>query len=76
MRYHKDKMENPEYFMDKKYIKQVEKIMNLIMKIILTNLMEILNLKSIYLKIDDKSKENLWDIVNALLILSIQYLKL
>lgn len=35
---------------------------------------EILNLKEIYLNVDDSSKENLWDIVTALLLLSKKYM--
>tara|TARA_Y100000389_G_C17101217_1_gene336040 strand:+ start:161 stop:565 length:405 start_codon:yes stop_codon:yes gene_type:complete len=34
---------------------------------------EILNLKQVYLAVDDDSKENLWDIVTALLLLSKRY---
>ena len=34
---------------------------------------EILNLKEIYLTVDDNSKNNLWDIVTALLLLSKKY---
>lgn len=36
-------------------------------------LMEILNLKEIYLKTDEDSRNNLWDIVTALLLLSKRY---
>ena len=39
-------------------------------------LMEILNLKAIYLKTDKESRENLWDIVTALLLLSKKYTEL
>ena len=34
---------------------------------------EILNLKQVYLAVDNDSKENLWDIVTALLLLSKRY---
>ena len=77
---HKEKIEerNPEYFMNEDIYKSEVKKSNEFHKEDNTDeyLMEILNLKSIYLTIDDTSKENLWDIVNALLILSIDYVNI
>lgn len=65
---------NPEYFMNeniykdeikKNYGSESEKYMDII-----------LEFKEIYAKVDTESQENLWDIIQALLLLSKKYLEL
>ena len=77
---HKNKIieKDPSYFLNEEmYKNEVERSNNTYNEDNTDRyLIEILNLKSIYMTIDDKSKDNLWDIVNALLILSLQYMEI
>lgn len=50
---------NPEYFLKKEYDEDY--------------LNDVINLKSIYHKLDIKSRDNIWDILQALTLLSEQY---
>lgn len=66
------------YFMNtdnhKEHIKNAEKVVPL--KGYDNNLMEIMRLQNIYTQLSPESKENVWDILQALLALSKEYLKL
>ena len=67
---------NPDYFLDEGfYNKKVEEVYGHKGN---TDwyLNEILHLKTVYLAVDSDSKDNIWDILNALVILSEDYLKL
>lgn len=68
---YKDKIKSrdPTYFLNDKLYQ--DELSNLDDKEYYLN--EILNLKEIYLKIDDDSKNNLWDILEALIILAEKY---
>jgi len=67
---------NPDYFLDENYYnKTVNEIYSKKEKSD-WYLAEILHLKTIYLAVDDESKENVWDILHALVILSEDYIKL
>jgi len=65
---------NPDYFLNEDTYKT--DIKNYYGEKADDKLMEILNFKRIYTTIDDDSKENLWDIVIALLLLAEEYTSL
>mgnify|MGYP000420884603 FL=1 len=67
---------NPDYFLDENYYNKT--INEIYSKKENTDwyLSEILHLKTIYLAVDDESKDNIWDILHALVILSEDYIKL
>ena len=53
---------NPQYFLEKDYSQDTNDYLN-----------EIMNLKNIYTKLDSISRDNLWEILQALTLLSEQY---
>jgi len=62
---------DPDYFMDESvYKKEVRRKWG---ENVDWYLNEILNLKTVYLSVDDESKENLWDTVTVLLLMSKKY---
>lgn len=66
---------DPDYFLDENiFTKGVDENCDQENKEFYLN--EILHLKTIYLTVDDESKENLWKISQALVLLSEEYLKL
>jgi hypothetical protein len=60
------------FYNDEKYIDKIDKINEKNDEEILG---EILRLKNIYSKLDNESKKNIWDILNALLILGEEYVE-